>query len=96
MTELLSHQIYEVITGILIYIYLCYLRDKTKYFKGQIFLEYLFLAGLARFLVEFLRINPRYFTDTFNLSGAQLISLSMIILSTFTMFYFRKFNKSQN
>ena len=89
-------QIYEVITGILIYIYLCYLRDKTKYFKGQIFLEYLFLAGLARFLVEFLRINPRYLTDTIDLSGSQFISIFMILISSALMYTFRKKNTLYN
>jgi phosphatidylglycerol:prolipoprotein diacylglycerol transferase len=35
---------------------------------GKIFAMYLILTGIARFLVEFIRINPRSF---FGLSNAQ-------------------------
>jgi phosphatidylglycerol:prolipoprotein diacylglycerol transferase len=37
---------------------------------------YLILVGMARFLVEFVRINPRVFIG---LTEAQLISIAMII-----------------
>jgi prolipoprotein diacylglyceryl transferase len=39
---------------------------------GEIFSSYLILTGLARFLVEFIRINPRSF---FGMSNAQTVSL---------------------
>ena len=58
--------------------------------------EYLFLAGLARFCVEFLRINPRYFVDTINLSGSQFISLFMIIVSSVLMYFSRRQYSSLN
>ena len=45
--------------------------------------EYLFLAGLTRFLVEFLRINPPVL---FDLSGAQIISIVMMVVSTYLMY----------
>jgi phosphatidylglycerol:prolipoprotein diacylglycerol transferase len=44
---------------------------------GEITGEYLVLAGLARFLVEFIRINPRIY---FGMSNAQLASLGSIIV----------------
>ena len=44
--------------------------------KGEIFANYLILTGVARFLVEFIRINPRSF---FGLSNAQAASLASII-----------------
>ena len=45
--------------------------------KGEIFCAYLILTGLARFLIEFIRINPRSF---FGLSNAQTASLvSMVV-----------------
>jgi phosphatidylglycerol:prolipoprotein diacylglycerol transferase len=37
---------------------------------------YLFLAGIERFVIEFLRPNPRII---FGLSEAQLISLALIV-----------------
>ena len=80
-------QIYEMILYFMIFLYLHFILTKHKKFKGQIFYEYLFLTGLSRFVVEFYRVNPKYF-DIF--SGAQIISLIMIFLSTFLMFKYRK------
>jgi phosphatidylglycerol:prolipoprotein diacylglycerol transferase len=44
---------------------------------GEIFCGYLFLTGAARFLIEFIRINPRSF---FGLSNAQTASLVSMVL----------------
>jgi phosphatidylglycerol:prolipoprotein diacylglycerol transferase len=44
--------------------------------KGEIFGNYLILTGLARFLIEFIRINPRSF---FGLSNAQAASAVSIL-----------------
>jgi phosphatidylglycerol:prolipoprotein diacylglycerol transferase len=45
--------------------------------KGEIFCNYLILTGIARFLIEFIRINPRSF---FGLSNAQAASLVSIVV----------------
>jgi len=45
--------------------------------KGEVFCAYLILTGVARFLIEFIRINPRSF---FGMSNAQTASLvSMVV-----------------
>jgi prolipoprotein diacylglyceryl transferase len=44
--------------------------------RGEIFCNYLILTGIARFLIEFIRINPRSF---FGMSNAQTASLFSII-----------------
>jgi len=44
--------------------------------KGEIFANYLLLTGVARFLIEFIRINPRSF---FGLSNAQAASIASIL-----------------
>lgn len=44
--------------------------------KGGIFCGYLILTGIARFLIEFIRINPRSF---FGMSNAQTASLVSIV-----------------
>jgi prolipoprotein diacylglyceryl transferase len=44
--------------------------------KGEIFCNYLILTGVARFLIEFIRINPRSF---FGLSNAQAASVASIL-----------------
>ena len=43
---------------------------------GEIFCNYLFITGLARFLIEFIRINPRSF---FGMSNAQTASVVSIL-----------------
>jgi phosphatidylglycerol---prolipoprotein diacylglyceryl transferase len=43
---------------------------------GEVFTAYLILAGIARFLVEFIRINPRSF---FGLTNAQVASLVSVL-----------------
>src|SRR5437660_8267729 len=45
--------------------------------KGEVFCLYLISTGVARFLIEFIRINPRSF---FGLSNAQTASLASILL----------------
>jgi len=47
--------------------------------NGETFCCYLILTGVARFLIEFIRINPRSF---FGLSNAQTASLVSIVAGT--------------
>lgn len=75
--------IYEAIAYTLIFLFLWSRRTKTRV-PGQIFFLYMMLAGTARFLVEFLRINPRVLMG---LSEAQLIALTMMVLGTTLYIY---------
>ena len=79
-------QLYESFLYALIFFYLFQIREKNA-LKGLIMLEYLFLVGLSRFLIEFIRLNPDYYLG---LSGAQFISLFMILISTYFMYSFKK------
>jgi phosphatidylglycerol---prolipoprotein diacylglyceryl transferase len=45
--------------------------------QGEIFAYYLILTGIARFLIEIIRINPRWFLG---LSNAQTASLASVII----------------
>ena len=67
-------QIYEILLGGGIFYFLYQKRLSIK-IKGSLFFTYLILAGAERFMVEFLRINQKYFIG---LSGAQIISLTMV------------------
>lgn len=69
-------QVYEMIGYFLIFAYL-YRRRLKKSFNGEILFKYFVLAGIVRFFVEFLRTNNRYIL---NLSGAQYISIILIII----------------
>jgi phosphatidylglycerol:prolipoprotein diacylglycerol transferase len=67
--------IYELIAGLLIGYYL-WRRGAKNRPLGQITAEYLILSGIARFLVEFIRINPKIY---WGMSNAQLASLGSIL-----------------
>jgi phosphatidylglycerol:prolipoprotein diacylglycerol transferase len=54
--------------------------------KGEVFCGYLILTGIARFLIEFIRINPRSF---FGLSNAQAASLVSILIGVLLLWRIR-------
>ncbi len=68
--------IYEAILYAGVFLLLWSLRKKGLA-DGRLLYLYLMLAGLARFMVEFLRINPRVFAE---LSEAQVIAIGMMIV----------------
>ena len=70
--------IYELIAGLLIGWWLWRRSGKrgSKLGTGEILGEYLFLTGLARFLVEFIRRNPHVL---WGMSNAQLASAGSMI-----------------
>lgn len=54
--------------------------------KGEVFCGYLILTGIARFLIEFIRINPRSF---FGLSNAQAASVVSILIGVILLWRIR-------
>jgi len=70
--------IYEAALYTIIFLFLWSRRKESKV-PGQLFYLYMMLAGAARFMVEFLRVNPRVFMG---LSEAQLIAIAMMIIGT--------------
>jgi phosphatidylglycerol:prolipoprotein diacylglycerol transferase len=75
--------IYEFLIWVLIAVILWQMGKKVLSgggVPGRVFCGYLILTGVARFLVEFIRINPRSF---FGLSNAQVASLVSILLGGF-------------
>jgi phosphatidylglycerol---prolipoprotein diacylglyceryl transferase len=69
--------IYETLTMAAVGIVLWRMRDRLA--PGRLFALYLVLAGLERFLVEFLRRNPEV---AVGLTLAQLISIAMLVAGT--------------
>lgn len=68
--------IYETIASFFIFLYLW--KNRTKYnIPGTLFYLYLILAGIERFLVEMIRVNPKVIA---NLSQAQLIAIFMLVV----------------
>jgi phosphatidylglycerol:prolipoprotein diacylglycerol transferase len=67
--------IYELMIGLAIAWWL-WKRGGKKLGTGEVVGEYLLLTGIARFLVEFIRRNPKIFIG---LSNAQLASLGSVL-----------------
>lgn len=83
-------QIYEAIgEGILIFIILWIIRNK-KIFPGFFFVSYLFVYGIIRFLIEFLRQPDQQVGFVWGiLTLGQILSLIMVILALL-IFIWRK------
>ena len=69
--------IYELIAALLI-AFVLWKRGRRN--TGEITGEYLVLSGLARFLVEFIRINPRSFLGMSNAQAAAAASMFVGII----------------
>lgn len=78
--------IYELIAAFLIAWYL-WQRGKVDRPVGMITGEYLVWSGVARFLVEFVRINPRIY---FGMSNAQVASIGSVIAGVFLILWARR------
>ena len=86
-TPLHPTQLYEAGFIGLVMLYLFYLRDRKK-FNGQLFLTYLFLYGIGRFGLEYLRGDlARGFIIENILSHSQFIAL--LILGVVAVVYMR-------
>lgn len=86
-TPLHPTQLYEAGFIGLVMVYLLFLRDRKK-FNGQLFLTYLFLYGIGRFLLEYLRGDlARGFVIEDILSHSQFIAL--LILAVVVYVYVR-------
>ncbi len=71
--------IYEFVLATVIFFLLWNLRKKP-YLDGKLFMIYLVASGLERFLIEFIRINPRIL---FGLSEAQLFTAILIMIGLY-------------
>ncbi len=71
--------VYEFILCAIIFLFLWSIRKKIMP-PGKLFSAYLFLAGIERFSIEFLRPNPRIMLG---LSEAQLIAIVLIAAGAF-------------
>lgn len=82
--------IYEFIAGALIFWYLWKRGGRAvnrPLAEGVITGEFLILSGIARFLVEFIRINPRVFLG---MSNAQLTALLSVVAGILLLIFSRR------
>jgi len=82
--------IYEFLVAILIFWILWQIGAATiagRRSPGRVFGLYLVLTGIARFLVEFIRLNPRSF---FGLTNAQAASIACVLVGMSILIYLHK------
>ena len=80
-------QLYEAVLNLLLFLILVkIIRPRTQKY-GTTFGLYLIFAGIERFLIEFIRINPRY---AFGLSSAQYTSVGIVLMGVILLVFFTK------
>ena len=85
--------LYEVVSSLIIFVILWMTRKSIKK-AGVMFSFYMLLMSAARFLVEYIRVNPRYDFMGMQLSQAQLLSLVFFAIGALGMWYFNRQDKS--
>ena len=85
--------LYETIVSLIIFFFLWSIRKKIK-IAGMLFFIYLVLQGIERFLVEAIRVNPRYNYFGFNWSQAQYISIGIFLAGIAGIAYLYYKNKN--
>jgi phosphatidylglycerol:prolipoprotein diacylglycerol transferase len=77
-------QLYESFTMVIVFLFLFWLHGRRR-FSGQVILTYALLYSVIRFVIEFLRADPRGdilgLTSLTGLSTSQMISLPIAIVS---------------
>ncbi len=73
-------QLYESLTALIIFLILWFLRNKQKV-SGRLFLYYLFLYGLGRWILEFFRGDNRGTLFGGSWSDTQYISILLVLFS---------------
>jgi len=76
--KVIPTQIISAFFLIIIFLLLLYARRRKK-FEGQILVSYLFLYGMFRFIIEFLRGDPRGYLWIF--STSQWISIIVVVIA---------------
>jgi len=84
--------LYEVIMALIIFGILWSIRK--KFVPGVLFSIYLIFAGIERFLIEKIRVNPDQF-DGFGFTQAEIISSVMILLGIAGVFFFNRLDKKK-
>ena len=85
--------VYETIISLMIFFFLWSIRKKVR-IAGMLFFIYLILQGIERFLIETIRVNPKFNYFGFNWSQAQYISIGFLIVGIAGIVYLYYKNKN--
>lgn len=89
-------QLYEAGLLLLVFGVIYYFRTRKR-FEGQLMLTYFFLAGSARFLVEFFRhpLDYRGPVLFWNMPATQVFALAIALVGGFLLFWYGRKNKPE-
>ena len=79
---------YEVLMALALFVLLWSIRK--KFAPGVLFCVYLIFAGVERFLIEKIRVNPDYHFLGLNFTQAEMISFSFVLIGIVGIIIFRK------
>jgi phosphatidylglycerol:prolipoprotein diacylglycerol transferase len=82
-------QIYEALGSLAIFLFLNW-KKRRRAFEGEIFWLFILLYSAIRFLIEFLRDDPRGFLFGEVLSTSQGIGFFLALASLFMLFYLKR------
>jgi len=82
-------QLYEAAGGFLLFFFLVWMEERRS-FEGQIFWLFLFSYSILRFLIEFVRDDPRGSLFWSFLSTSQALGILLAILSLYMLNYLGK------
>ena len=89
MPKVFPTPLYESIASFGIFAFLWSLRKKLRV-PGMLFFIYLILQGIERFLIEIIRVNPRYNYFGYDWSQAQYISIGFVLIGIIGLIYLKK------
>ncbi len=90
VTPLHPTPVYEMIMGVIGFLIMLRIR-KNDYPDGKVFMIYLMLSSTFRFLVEFLRLQPKLLMG---LSEAQFISIGLFLIGFLGVIYLDRKQKT--
>jgi len=85
-TPLHPTSVYEFLMAVIIFSILWKLR-KNDWIQGKLFMYYLIFTSIARFSIEFIRLNPGIL---FGFTEAQLISIGLFMVGVIGLIYYAK------
>ena len=83
--------LYEVVMALSLFLILWAIRK--KFVPGVLFCFYLIFAGIERFLIEKIRVNPDYHLLGLDFTQAEMISFSFVLLGIIGIIFFKKESK---
>ena len=88
---------YEFVIGMSLFFLLWMFRRKINR-DGMMFLLFISLLGLERFMIEFIKVNPRHCIGNVCLTQSQYISIAFMLIGAigFALISWKKFQKRKN